>query len=78
MDLYEFLLDFFPLTDVVQEQNRILGERLQLLGVELLLGEHPAQHLKQLDLLLCLSHDLGYIEHEVLQYLQKGLRKVKE
>lgn len=80
--LYSFLLDFFPLTDDVAEQNRVLGDSLQRAGLELLnvasVGFPVMGKLEQVRILLQLSADLGYVDEAVLKYLENALRRAAE
>ena len=75
--VYAFLLDFFPLTDAVMQENVVLGELLQRTAVEALFAANASPpHLEKLDrlrLLLRLANDLGYIDNDVQHFLQKEL-----
>jgi len=81
-NLYSFLLDFFPLTDDIADQNRVLGESLQRAAIETLIAHNTGapmlEKLERLRTLLRLSHDLGYTDGDVLRYLERQLAAVAE
>jgi|GEM_PF-5686720 len=78
--VYEFLLDYFPLTDAVLQESSILGQELQRAGMEVLYAAvHDGPLLSRLDwlrLLLRLAYDLGHIDEDVERYLSRSLRDI--
>ncbi|MDD9953168.1 MAG: hypothetical protein OXR66_02425 [Candidatus Woesearchaeota archaeon] len=71
--MYAFLLDFMPLVEEITQENRMLGETLQYVGLQALLGECRFGKLR---ILLRLARDLGYTSPEIIQYLERELTRV--
>ncbi len=64
MTPYEYMLDLFPLVEEISSQNPVLGAVIQATALELL---NP-----DLDTLLQLATDLGYVSEEVVSFLKRG------
>lgn len=75
---YSFLLDLFPLTDEIAEQNVVLGHRLADVALDALplASLDRKKYCEQIETLLRLSTDLGYLDLDVLGFLLKELHKV--
>ncbi len=77
--LYAFLLDFIPLTDCVHEQNPTFADALQRAALDAITsGKVQLEHLERLRLLLQLCCDLGYIDADVLRYLERQLTRIAD
>jgi hypothetical protein len=74
---YTFMLDFIPLTDCVHEQNPTFADLLQRKALDAIVAGTPSSaDLDALHSLLRLSCDLGYIDADVLRYLETQLERV--
>ena len=73
--LYSFLLDLFPLTEEISEQNYVLGHRIAEVALDAMFAEEYRPALGRLELLLRLSADLGYLDLDVLGFLLKELHR---
>src|SRR5436190_21870961 len=72
-----FLLDLFPLTDRLSEQNSAIADTLHRTALALYLDEEDtAKHLDQTMALLFLALELGYLDCEVAYYLDRQANKL--
>ena len=80
--VYAFLLDLFPLTEDVKGQDLSLFDVLRRKAVELLLAaqaDYPCRNLlAQVEVLVMLCCDLGYIDEEVRIFLLNGIEKLAD
>ncbi len=80
--VYAFLLDLFPLTEDVRMQDLSLFDVLRRKAIELLLAaqaDYPCRNLvAQIEVLVMLCCDLGYIDEEVRIFLLKGVEKLAD
>jgi hypothetical protein len=73
---YDFILDLFPLSEMVVDENRVIGEDIQRTALGLLLADNSGPGAQRLGVLIRLSRDLGYIDDVVARYLEKQLLKL--
>ncbi len=81
-DVYSFMLDLFPLTEDVVIQDSSLSEILRKKSIDLLLAAQagfPCRNLLlELEILIKLCTDLGYIEEDVNKFLLLGIEKMAQ
>ncbi len=72
-----FVLDLFPLTDMVAESNRTFADVLHWSALVCLLSEtaRPTE-LRNLRELVSVAGDLGYIDVAVAEYLDREIGKL--
>jgi hypothetical protein len=79
-EIYAFLLDLFPLTDDVAQENNTLCETMQRTALDLLTAANAgfpiSNLLSKVELLLRLFHDLGYVDDEVHEFLRRQLERL--
>ncbi len=79
-DVYSFMLDLFPLTEEIVIQDSSLSEILRKKSIDLLLAAQagfPCRNLLlELETLIRLCTDLGYLEEEVSKFLLLGVEKM--
>ena len=73
---YKFLLDLLPLTEEIWEQHSPIGARIASVALDALPLTDRKPHCEQLETLLRLSTDLGYLDLDVLGFLLKELHRV--
>jgi len=77
MDVVDaFLLDFLPFTDELYSLNPVFAHILQDVALQLLFTLEPKQQVRVLERMLQLTEQLGYLDAEVVQYLQRGLLSI--
>ncbi len=74
MDAYQLLLDMYPLLDTFPEQeSRNLVERIRKIVTDMVLEPEDNGKAQELQLLLSLSYDLGYLAEDVYAFLTQQL-----
>ena len=81
-EVYLFMLDLFPLTDVLVDKDGSLSALLRSKSLDLLLAAQagfPCKNLLlQIETLVKLSGDLGYIDEEVNKFLLDGINRMAQ
>ena len=76
--LYAFVLDIFPLLDLMSAENPVLSATIQQEALDLVQSKTVnAEKIDRLCLLLRIAHDLGYIDDDVHRYLAKHAQLLK-